>query len=127
MGVNNLVRNLIEIGFGVLYLIGAIFSSFYTLRHGDEFYGSFANKAIFAPSKQLIRKVVIPHARVFTILLIVFQLTVAFCILSRGALARPGLVAGAIFSFAVVFVSNTSGAIANLAMSMVQIYLGFFR
>ncbi len=127
MEVNNLFRNLIEIGFGVLYLIGAIFNSLYTLRHGDEFYGSFADNAILAPSKQFIRKVVIPHARSFTILLIVFQLTVAFCILSRGALVKPGLVAGAIFSFAVVFVSNTSGAIASLVMSVVQLYLALTR
>jgi hypothetical protein len=127
MEVNNLFRNLIEIGFGVLYLIGAIFNALYTLRHGDEFYGSFADKAILAPSKQLIRKLVIPHARVFTILLIVFQLTVAFCILSRGPLVMPGLIAGAIFTFAVVFVSNTTGAIANLVMSVVQLYLALTR
>lgn len=127
MELINLIRNLIEIGFGVLYLIGAIFNSLYTLRHGDEFYGSFADKAILAPSKQLIRKLVIPRARVFTILLIVFQLTVAFCILSRGALVKPGLMAGAVFSFAVVFVSNTPGAIANLVMSVVQAYLALIR
>ncbi len=127
MEANNLFRNLIEIGFGVLYLIGAFFNSLYTLRHGDEFFGSFADKAILLPARQLIQKVVIPHARVFTILLIVFQLTVAFCILSRGALVKPGLVAGAIFSFAVVFVSNTSGAIANLVMSVVQLYLALTR
>ena len=37
MEVNILFRNLIEIGFGVLYLIGAIFNPLYTLRHGDKF------------------------------------------------------------------------------------------
>ena len=122
-----IIRNLIEIGFGVLYLIGAIFNSLYTLRHGDEFYGSFADKAILAPAKYLIQKVVIPRARIFTISLIIFQLVVAFCILSRGALVRPGLIAGAIFSIAVVFVSNASGAIANLVMSIVQLYLALTR
>ncbi len=122
-----IIRNLIEIGFGVLYLIGAIFNSLYTLRHGDEFYGSFADKAIFTPTKYLIQIVVIPHAKLFTILLIIFQAIVAFCILSRGALVSPGLIAGAIFSFAVVFVSNASGAIANLVMSIVQLYLALTR
>ena len=121
------MRNLVEIGFGLLYLIGAIFNSLYTLRHGDEFYGGFADKAILAPAKSLIQKVVIPHARLFTISLIVFQLAVAFCILSRGALVTPGLIAGAIFSFAVVFVSNAPGAIASLVMSVVQLYLALTR
>jgi hypothetical protein len=127
MEVNNLVRNLVEIGFGVLYLIGAIFNSLYTLRHGDEFYGSFADKAILAPAKYLIQKVVIPQSRLFTILLITFQLIVAFCILSRGPLVKPGLIAGAIFSFGVVFVSNAPGAVASLVMSVVQLYLALTR
>jgi len=127
MEVNNIIRNSIEIGFGILYLIGAIFNSLYTLRHGDEFYGSFAEKAILAPAKLLIEKVVIPRARLITILLIIFQLIVAFCILSRGELVKPGLIAGAIFSFAVAFVSNPSGAIANLVMSISQLYLALTR
>ena len=80
-------------------------------------------KPFMAPAKLLIEKVVIPRARLFTILLIIFQLTVAFCILSRGELVKPGLFLGAIFSFAVVFVSNAPGAIANLVMSIGQLYL----
>ena len=47
--------------------------------------------------------------------------------MSRGALVRPGLMAGAVFSLAVVFVSNTPGAIANLVMSVVQVYLALIR
>lgn len=127
MEINNLLRNMLEVGFGVLYLVGAIFNSLYTLRHGDEFFGSFADKAILAPSRQLVQKVVIPHARVFTVLLIVFQLTVALCILGRGMFAGPGLIAGAVFCFAVVFVSNTAGSIANLVMAIVQMYLALIK
>jgi hypothetical protein len=48
---------------------------------------------------------------------------VAFCILSRGALVKPGLIAGAIFSFGVVLVSNASGAKDNLVMAIIQLYL----
>lgn len=118
---------MVEIGFGVLYLIGAIFNSLYTLRHGNEFYGSFADKAILSISRNLFRRVVIPHARLFTVMLIFFQLIVAFSILSRGVFVKPGLIAGAFFSFAVVFVSNTSGAIANLIMFIAQVYLALTR
>jgi hypothetical protein len=127
MEVNNLFRNLLEIGFGILYLIGAVFNSLYTLRHGDEFYGSFAEKAVLAPAKYLIQKLVIPHARLFTILLIIFQLTLAFCILSRGNLVKPALFAGAIFNLGVAFVANATGAIASLVMSVAQFYLAFTR
>jgi len=125
MEPDSLLRNLVEIGFGVLYLIGAIFNSLYTLRHGDEFYGGFGDKAILSPAKTLIRKVVIPHARLFTILLIIFQLIVAFCILSRGPLVKSGLIAGAIFCFGVALVSNAFGAIASLVMVIAQLYLAY--
>jgi hypothetical protein len=127
METNNIIRNSIEIGFGILYLIGAIFNFLYTLRHGDEFYGSFADNAVLAPAKYLIQKLVIPHARLFTILLIIFQLIVAFCILSRGEFVKPGLIAGAIFTFAAALVSNTPGAIANLVMSVSQLFLALTR
>lgn len=125
--MGNLFKNIIEIGFGILYLIGAIFNLLYTMRHGDEFYGSFADKAMLVPSKQLFRKVVIPRARLFTGLLIAFQLLVASLILSRGNLVEPGLIAGAAFCFIVVFVSNASGAMANLLMAVVQISLVITR
>jgi hypothetical protein len=127
MAISSLFRNVIEIGFGVLYVIGAIFNFLYTLRHGDEFYGSLADKALFVWSSQLIRDVVIPHARSFTILFIASQLVVALCILSRGTIVRPGLIAGATLSLAVVFVSNIPGAIANLIMSIFQVYLALIR
>jgi hypothetical protein len=127
MGANSLIRNILEIGIGLLFLIGAIFNSLYTFRHGDEFYGSFAENAILAPARALVRKLVIPHDRLFTILLIVFQLIVAFCILSRGDLVVPGLIAGAVFCFAAALVSNTGGAIANLVLAVGQLVLAFTR
>lgn len=122
-----MLRTIIEIGFGLLYLIGALFNYLYTLRHGEEFYRSFAENALFGPSRELVQSLVIPHSTLFTGLLIVFQLLVAFCIMSRGTLVVPGLIAGAIFSFSVVFVSNIPGAIANLLMAVVQVYLAFTR
>ncbi len=125
MGTGDLLRNILEIGFGLLYLIGAIFNFLYTLRHGDQFYGSFADKAMFALASQFIRKVVIPRARFFTVLLIAFQLLVAVSILSRGNLVAPGLIVGTIFCFGAVLVSNPSGAIANLTMALLQIFLVF--
>lgn len=127
MGISDLLRNILEIGFGLLYLIGAIFNFLYTLRHGDEFYGSFADKAMLVPSRRLIRAVVIPQARLFTGLLITFELLVALSILSREGLVEWGLLAGAIFCSGVVLVSNLSGAMANLLMAVVQLFLVLAR
>jgi hypothetical protein len=125
MEMNETIRNLLEIGFGLVYLIGAIFNSLYTLRHGDEFYGSFARGAWFTPSRRFIQAVVIPRSRVFTILLIIFQALVAFAILSRGPIVAYGLIAGALFCQGVVLVSNTTGAIANLVLAAAQFLLAY--
>ena len=127
MDVSNLIRNIVEIGFGCLYLIGTIFNALYTWRHGEEFYGSFADKAMFGFAGQLIRQIVMPRAKLFTGLLIVFQLLVAVSILSRGNLVEIGLLAGAAFAFGVVFVSNVPGAIANLVISIIQLLLAWAR
>ena len=113
-----MLRNIIEIGFGLLYLVGAVFNAAYTLRHGEAFYGSFAESALFVPVSTLIRNVVIPNSMLFTGLLIVCQVLVAYSILSRGTLVTPGLIAGAVFCFAVVPVSNIPGAAANLLMAV---------
>ena len=127
MGANSLIRNILEIGIGLLFMIGAIFNSLYTFRHGDEFYGSFAENALLVPARTLVRRLVIPHDRIFTVLLIIFQLIVAFCILSRGELVVPGLIAGAVFCFTAALVSNTGGAIANLVLAVGQLVLAFTR
>ena len=89
--------NIVEIGFGLLFLVGAIFSFSYILRHGAEFYGSFAASAWFGPSRKLVRSVVIPRAKLFTVLLIALQASVALMVFSRGSLVKPGLIAGAVF------------------------------
>ncbi len=127
MEIGNALRNIFEIGLGLVYLIGAAFNTLYTFGHGEKFYGSFAEGAWFIPSRTWVQNIVIPYSRFFTVLLIVFQLIVAISILSRSGLVKPALVAGAAFSFAVVFVSNIPGALANLILSAVQAYLAFTR
>lgn len=125
MEINPLIRDIFEIGFGIIFLISAIFNTLYTYRNGEEFYGSFADKALLVPAKKLIENVVIPRNKLFTILLVAFLLSLAICILSRGPLVGPALIAGAVFAFGAAFVSNTSGMIANLVLSVILFYLGF--
>ena len=127
MEINETVRTVAEIGIGLVYLIGAIFNSLYTLKHGDEFYGSFAEGAWFAPSRAFINRFVIPNSRPFTYLLIAFQLLVAFAILSRGPYVIYGLYAGVIFCLGAAVVSNVAGTIANLVLAAVQFLLAYAR
>jgi hypothetical protein len=121
------IRNIAEIGFGVVYSIGAIFNSVYTFKHGEEFFGSFARGAWLPPAGSFVSKVVIPNAKVFTGLLIAFQVSVAVGIFSRGLLATYALYAGTVFCVVAALVSNVGGAIANLLMAVIQFILAFAR
>jgi hypothetical protein len=116
-----------EVGFGLLFLLGAIFNLVYTTRHGEEFYESFAENAWFPPSSFLTRRLVIPRATLFTALLIVLQISAAALILSRGDFVRVGLIVGCLFAFTAAFVSSKGGAIANLTLAALLALLAFSR
>lgn len=127
MDIGHTFMNIIEVGIGLVYLVGAGFSSIYTLRHGEGFYGGFAEGAWFKPSRWFVRNLVMPRSMVFTGLLIIFQLIVALSILTRGILVQSGLIAGAVFSLVAVMASNIPGALANLALALFQLFLAFTR
>jgi hypothetical protein len=118
-----LFRSILEIGLGLIFLAGALFAALYTYRHGDVFFGSFAAGAWLLPVRSVIRDVVIPNSRLFTLLLVLFQSAVALSLLTRWVLVRPALLAGALFSLAAVFVSNPAGAVANAVLAVLQAYL----
>jgi len=121
------LRNILEIGFGVIYMIGAGFNFAYTFRHGEKFYTGFAEGTWFAPAGWFIQKFVIPNPKIFTVTLILFQLFVGIALLSQGPFVGLGLLAGVVFCLYAVFVSNVPGAIANLAMAVLQFYLASLR
>ena len=116
-----------EIGFGLLFLVGAMFNLGYTLRHGEEFYGSFAENAWLPPSSFLTRRLVIPRAFLFTALLIALQISIATLILSRGDFVRTGLIVGCLFSLAAALASSKGGAIGNLTLAALMALLAFSR
>ena len=123
MEINTTLQKILEIGMGVIYMVGAGFNFAYTMRNGEKFYGSFADRTWFAPSKWFIQNFVIPNPRIFTITLILFQLFVGTALLSQGPYVKLGLLAGTAFCMYAVFVSNVTGAIANLVMALIQFYL----
>ena len=121
------VGNMLEIGFGIIYLIGAVFNFTYTRKHGVEFYTGFADGAWFPPGAWLMRKAVIPSPGIFTAILVSFQVLVGIALLSQGPFVELALLAGVVFCLYAVFVCNVPGAIANLAMAVLQFYLASAR
>lgn len=117
------MRDILEIGFGIVYMLGAGFNFAYTRKHGEKFYTSFAEGTWFAPAGWFIYKFVIPRPEIFTSTLILFQLFVGIALLSQGPYVGLGLLAGTAFCMYAAFVSNVRGAVANLAMAVLQFYL----
>ena len=121
------MRNVVEIALGLLFGVGAAFNTVYTLSHGDEFYGSFAEGAWLAPARGAIEKVVLPNATLVTILVILVQLAVAVMILTRGDLVVTGLVMGAGFAFVAALASSPGGTVGNLALAAIQLVVALGR
>lgn len=121
------IRTIAEIGIGVIYLIGAVFNSVWTLGHTDEFYEGFAEGAWLGPARSLVRDLVMPNARVFTVLLIVFQVTIGVLVLTRGDLVGPALLVGAAFALVAALVSSPGGTAGNLVLAGIQIALAVAR
>ena len=121
------LRPVAELAIGALYAAGALFGIAYTLSHGDEFYGDFADGAWFPPARWLVREVVAPNATVFTVVLVVFEAAVAVIIFSRSSIVAAGLVAGAGFCIVAALASSLGGTIGNLALAAVQIALAVTR
>ncbi len=121
------LRNVAEIGFGVLLAIGAVFNATYTLRNGAEFYRSFADGAWLAPARDLVERLVIPNATVFTVAVVLFEATAAVLILTRGDAVRLGLFAGAAFALVAAAASSPGGTIGNLILAAGMGLLAFAR
>lgn len=111
----------------MIFAVGAVFNTVYTLSHSQEFYGSFADGAWFGPARWFVDRVVLPNATVFTTLVIVFQVVVAVSIFTRGDLATMALFAGAGFALLAAMASNIGGTIGNLVLGAIQLVLGLTR
>lgn len=112
---------------GVIFAVGAVFNTVYTLRHSGEFFAEFAEKAWLTPARSITSRLIVPNSVAFTVLLIVFQVTVAASIVSRGDAVGPALVVGGGFAATVALFSSPGGALGNVAAAAVQFTLAATR
>jgi hypothetical protein len=121
------LRSIVEIAFGLLYLINAILFVGYLDQHTAEHYSRFAETAWLPLSRKLIRFVVMPHARGYAILQLLISTLAAALILSRGAFVKPGLIIGAAYAMSGALLSERPGAILNLVLAAIPALLAFSR
>jgi hypothetical protein len=121
------MRSVAEIGFAVLFSVGAVFNGVYTLGHADEFYGGWADSAWFAWARDLLRDQVVPHGVAVTVGVIGCQLAIAALIFSRSELLVVGLAGGGVFAAGAAMFSSPGGFAANLMLAFAQFALAFTR
>lgn len=92
------LRRTSEVVIGVLYAIGAVHQAFFVLPESREFYVAMAAQAWIRPAQIFVEEVLVPNSAAVTVLVAVFEATLAVAILSRGAAVRWALVAGGVFS-----------------------------
>jgi hypothetical protein len=90
---------------GFVFIASGVVNALVTLPN-PQFYWDFAKLTFFPFYRDLIVDLVIPNARVVTILVVIYELIAGTLVLDRGQAARWGLVATGVW---VLFVCPTMG------------------
>lgn len=117
------VRLVVEIIIGVLYALGAVGQTVFVLRNSSKFYSDMADRAWFPPSELLIRRVLLPHSVVVTVLVILLEAGLAVGILTGGASVGPALVVGGLFSILGGITGSPGETIGYWALAGVHFWL----
>jgi hypothetical protein len=120
-------RTLVELALGVLWATGAAAQAFDTLRNSEKFYTEMANLAWIRPARLLIEEVLLPNSVAVTVLVVVFQASVAIAIFTRMAAVGPALVAGGVFSIVGALTASPVATASYLILAAVHFALAQHR
>jgi hypothetical protein len=73
-----------ELVIGALYVTGAGFQAFDTLRKSEQFYRDMADQA-WLPAQRFVENVLVPNSLPVTVLVVIFQAALAVAIFSGVA------------------------------------------
>jgi len=121
------LRKTAEIVIGVLYAVGAIHQAFVVLPESGEFYVAMAAQAWIRPAQVFVEEVLVPNSAAVTVLVVVFEATLAIAILSRGAAVRWALVAGGVFSIVGALTGSPAETIGYGLLAVVHFWLARVR
>ena len=121
------VRKVSEIVIGVLYAMGAAHQAVYVLPDSREFYVSMAAQAWLRPAQVFIEELLVPNSGTVTVLVAVFEATLAIAILSRGAAVRWALVAGGVFSIVGALTGSPAETVGYSALAVIHFWLARAR
>jgi hypothetical protein len=120
-------RNITELVIGALYATGAAFQAFDTLRKSEEFYRVMAEQSWLRPAEVFIESALVPNSFAVTVLVVIFQASLAIAIFSRGAAVRPALVAGGVFSIVGALTGGPAETVGYAILALIHFRLASKR
>ena len=120
-------RNIAELVIGALYATGAVFQAFDTLRKSEEFYRVMAEQSWLRPAELFIERALVPNSFAVTVLVVIFQASLAIAIFSRGAAVRPALVAGGVFSIVGALTGGPAETVGYAILALIHFRLASKR
>ncbi len=113
-----------RIGFGLGYLVAALFNLTFTLRNPQPLWDFFLENAHFTFYKEFLSNVIIPNASLFILLTVVFEFVLGVLILNKLILAKIGLVFGVVWCiFLLPFFPVGPEMLTNIILAVVQAIL----
>ena len=116
-------RTVAEITVGVLYAMGAVHQAFFVLPNSTRFYVEMADQAWLAPAATFVEEFLVPNSVGVTILVAAFEATLAIAILTRGAMVRPALIAGGVFSIVGALTGSPAETVGYGALAGIHFWL----
>jgi len=113
-----------RIGFGLGYLIAALFNLTFTLRTHQPLWDFFLENAHLSFYKDILINVIIPNGALFVILTVVFEIVTGVLILNKSLIARIGLVLGVLWViFLIPILPLGPEMLTNIILAAVQAIL----
>ena len=120
-------RKAAELTIGILYAIGAVHQAFFVLRRSEQFYVEMADQAWLPPAQAFIERFLVPNSAVVTVLVVIFEASLAVAILSRGTAVRPALIAGGVFSIVGALTGGPAETIGYSLLAALHFWLAAKR
>lgn len=95
------IANLSRLFAGGVFVVSSGINLVMTLPH-PEYYSLFADMALFSFYGDLVRQIVVPNAFFFSIVLILYELTIGLLMLGRGRWVTIGVAGAVLFLLAIM-------------------------
>jgi hypothetical protein len=116
--------NRVRIGFGLGYLVAAIYNLTFTLRTHQPLWDFFLENAHLSLYKDILINVIIPNGVLIVILTVIFEIVLGVLILNKLLIARIGLIIGILWVvFLIPMLPLGPEMLTNIILSAVQLVL----